>query len=448
MVQVNVHSYRPRSLGGYLCLLLSYIPPVIAFGLMILIMLPYCKLYCYDTLWRDLTTATPVSAQPQPSESNTWSPAGSGGNSPRSTVVWFLFCVLGSGYLFGSLLVSFWRCMFTSPGYVPYVPWSEEPHVEGSGAHSGEHPLRRLESTKVQHSVTQLTRAGRPRHCAPCSIYKPDDAHHCHDCGRCVERMDHHCPWINNCVGLETEKYFILFLLYIALTGSFIATTLGVGLKTGGISIYSTVFLIVDLIGSAVFGIAMMGFVIFHLTMLYKGISTIDYVVAKRTGVAVATASAAKRQQVLTLVFGVDRRWWVLLLPIAPKRPYKEHGDTTPLSICGDNEMITIRVGRPDNYGPSQVLFHDHAGGGSLDVDRPEMTSTISAGMEKSYNAVRGGASVLNDMDETPLSSSVRHHLIGNDGDGDEDDQVAGDETSKLSTTPQPVRIKFFHTTL
>eukprot|EP00933_Yihiella_yeosuensis_P066590 TRINITY_DN70935_c0_g1_i1.p1 TRINITY_DN70935_c0_g1~~TRINITY_DN70935_c0_g1_i1.p1 ORF type:complete len:329 (-),score=28.42 TRINITY_DN70935_c0_g1_i1:55-1041(-) len=50
------------------------------------------------------------------------------------------------------------------------------------------------------------------------ACWKPPRAHHCRTCKVCIFRMDHHCPWINNCVGYGNQKLFMLFLGYTAIS--------------------------------------------------------------------------------------------------------------------------------------------------------------------------------------------------------------------------------------
>lgn len=49
--------------------------------------------------------------------------------------------------------------------------------------------------------------------CTYCRLIKSETSFHCLMCNRCVELFDHHCPYINNCLGLNNYKYFLLFIL-------------------------------------------------------------------------------------------------------------------------------------------------------------------------------------------------------------------------------------------
>jgi hypothetical protein len=49
--------------------------------------------------------------------------------------------------------------------------------------------------------------------CPDCEIVRTDRSRHCSVCGKCVERFDHHCPWINSCVGCGNHGVFALFIV-------------------------------------------------------------------------------------------------------------------------------------------------------------------------------------------------------------------------------------------
>ena len=48
--------------------------------------------------------------------------------------------------------------------------------------------------------------------CPDCEVIRTPRCRHCTLCHRCVDRFDHHCPWVNNCVGKGNFAYFYLFV--------------------------------------------------------------------------------------------------------------------------------------------------------------------------------------------------------------------------------------------
>ena len=110
-----------------------------------------------------------------------------------NTIYWYLEGSTATYILFGIIHVwfimmgwSFITVLITDPGQVPLY-W-------GFYLDAPEHKKR--------------------RYCLICHIFKPERCHHCSACKKCVLQMDHHCPWINNCVGFYNRKFFILTLFY------------------------------------------------------------------------------------------------------------------------------------------------------------------------------------------------------------------------------------------
>ncbi|CAF1041855.1 unnamed protein product [Rotaria sordida] len=53
--------------------------------------------------------------------------------------------------------------------------------------------------------------------CTWCLVQRPLRSKHCRECRRCVAKFDHHCPWVDNCVGDKTLSYFTGFVFFTPL---------------------------------------------------------------------------------------------------------------------------------------------------------------------------------------------------------------------------------------
>ncbi|ESO01709.1 hypothetical protein HELRODRAFT_157216 [Helobdella robusta] len=122
-----------------------------------------------------------------------------------------------AGILFFFVLATLLRTSFSDPGIIPRATKSEELEIENQigGCVCGWPPPRTKDIVIRGQSV-------RLKYCFTCKIFRPPRASHCSVCDNCVERFDHHCPWVGNCVGLRNYRYFYMFLLSLSILCIFI----------------------------------------------------------------------------------------------------------------------------------------------------------------------------------------------------------------------------------
>lgn len=125
---------------------------------------------------------------------------------------------------------SFWsyiQTIFTPLGHIPSKFFLSPEIIEDLAKANDQQKEEILAYVAKKNDLPIACRTynGGVRYCEKCNLIKPDRCHHCSICGVCVLRMDHHCPWINNCVSFTNYKFFVLFLGYTFALCIFVGAT-------------------------------------------------------------------------------------------------------------------------------------------------------------------------------------------------------------------------------
>ncbi|TRY77579.1 hypothetical protein DNTS_007216 [Danionella cerebrum] len=126
------------------------------------------------------------------------------------------------GVLFVFVMGMLLRASFSDPGVLPRATPEEaadiERQIDATNVPSGPgyRPPPRTREVLINGQTVKL------KYCFTCKIFRPPRASHCSLCDNCVDRFDHHCPWVGNCVGRRNYRFFYLFILSLSFLTLFI----------------------------------------------------------------------------------------------------------------------------------------------------------------------------------------------------------------------------------
>ncbi|MXQ84237.1 hypothetical protein E5288_WYG014266 [Bos mutus] len=246
-------------------------------------------------------------------------------------------CLIAYHLLFAMFVWSYWKTIFTlpmNPSKEFHLSYAEKELLEREPR--GEAHQEVLRRAAKDLPIYTRTMSGAIRYCDRCQLIKPDRCHHCSVCDKCILKMDHHCPWVNNCVGFSNYKFFLLFLAYSLLYCVFIAATdLQYFIKfwTNGLPDTQAKFHIMFLFfAAAMFSVSLSSLFGYHCWLVSKNKSTLEAFRSPvfRHGTDKNGFSLGFGKNMLQ-VFGDEKRYW--LLPI-----FSSLGDGCSFPTCLVNQ--------------------------------------------------------------------------------------------------------------
>ncbi|ERE89146.1 palmitoyltransferase ZDHHC2 [Cricetulus griseus] len=248
-----------------------------------------------------------------------------------------VMCLMAYHLLFAMFVWSYWKTIFTlpmNPSKEFHLSYAEKELLEREPR--GEAHQEVLRRAAKDLPIYTRTMSGAIRYCDRCQLIKPDRCHHCSVCDKCILKMDHHCPWVNNCVGFSNYKFFLLFLAYSLLYCLFIAATdlqYFIRFWTNGLPDTQAKFHIMFLFfAAAMFSVSLSSLFGYHCWLVSKNKSTLEAFRnpvfrhgTDKNGFSLGFSKNMRQ------VFGDEKKYW--LLPI-----FSSQGDGCSFPTCLVNQ--------------------------------------------------------------------------------------------------------------